>query len=282
MVRKTPFIPGAVCWIDVASTDPASSRDFYAGLFGWTYQIDSDPGRRHYTTALCGGRPVSGLAGSRARAEQPVAWTLYLASADVTHTARMFGEWGGRVLFGPADVPGQGRVFVGADPTGGVIGFWQPAARWSFHTTGPGSLFWAELDTWEGARADEFFANLFGYRQQQIGDGIEVDYTVWTQGGQGMLGRLQMREDWAPPEADAHWMLHFTVDPRTGIDAVVDRVLEFGGRIDSDPYDSELGRIARVLDPFGAAFALIDPTDRLETAIDLAGGSARVDDPYDD
>ena len=30
------FIPGSVCWIDVSSTDPAGSRDFYAGLLGWT------------------------------------------------------------------------------------------------------------------------------------------------------------------------------------------------------------------------------------------------------
>jgi hypothetical protein len=34
------------------------------------------------------------------------------------------------------------------------------------------------LNTWDGARADEFFANLFGYRQQQIGDGRDMDYTI--------------------------------------------------------------------------------------------------------
>jgi hypothetical protein len=38
------FIPGSVCWIDVSSTDPAGSRDFYGGLFGWTYRIDPAAG----------------------------------------------------------------------------------------------------------------------------------------------------------------------------------------------------------------------------------------------
>jgi hypothetical protein len=71
-----------------------------------------------------------------------------------------------------------------------------------------------------------------------------------------------------------------SVDPRTGIDAAVDRVLDLGGWVDTEPYDSELGRIARVTDPSGASFALIDPTARILP--ELAAGSARVDDPYDD
>jgi predicted enzyme related to lactoylglutathione lyase len=281
LVGDSSFIPGSVCWVDVSSTDPAGSRDFYAGLLGWTYRVDRHPGRGHHTTALCGGRPVAGLAGVAVPAGQPVAWTLYLASADIRHTAAVLAQRGGRVLGGPVDVPGQGRVLIGADPTGGVIGFWQPSARWTFRTAGPGSLFWAELNTWDGARADDFFASLFGYYQQQIGDDIDVDYTTWSCGGRTMLGRLQLHEDWADPDIPAHWMLHFAVDPHTGTDAAADRVLQLGGRVDIDPYDTELGRIARVADPSGAAFALIDPTQRLEPPPDFTG-TAGGDDPYDD
>jgi uncharacterized protein len=265
VVEEMSFVPGLVCWIDVSSTDPAGSRDFYAGLFGWTYQIDPDPDRGHYTTALRAGRPVAGLAGIPVQAEQPVAWRLYLASANIMHTAEVFTGWGGQVLYGPADAPGQGSVLIGADPTGGVIGFWEPGPPWMFHTTDTGSLIWAELNTWDGARADEFYANLFGYHQHQIGDGRYVDYTSWSRGGPTMLARLQMNERWAPG-IPAHWMLHFAVDPQTGTDAAVNRVLELGGRVDIYPYDTELGRIARVADPSGATFALIDPTTRIVPA----------------
>ena len=62
--------------------------------------------------------------------------------------------------------------------------------------------------------------------QRQIGDGRYVDYTTWSRGGYTMLGRLQRNEDWAAPGIAAHWMLHFAVDARTGIDAAVDRVLD--------------------------------------------------------
>ena len=270
-------------WVEVSSTDLAGSREFYSGLFGWTYQTDSYPGRQQYTTALCGGRPVAGLTGVvLARAGQPAAWTLYLASANVTRTAQLLRRWGGRVLWGPTDVPGQGSVLIGVDPTGATIGFWQPTQPWTFRMTAPGCLSWAELDTWDGARADAFFAHLFGYQQYQIGDGIDVDYTTWSRDGKTMLGRLRMNQRWADPDSAAHWMLHFTVKPQTGTDAAAHRVLALGGRVDIDPYDTELGRIARVTDPSGAAFALIDPTDRIDAATDLAAGSARVDDPYDD
>lgn len=265
MTEEASFIPGLVCWIDVSTADPVSTRNFYAGLFGWTYQVDPDPGSGHYTTALCGGLPVAGLAGVAVQAGQPVTWTLYLASANTTHTAELFTQFGGQVLYGPADVPGQGSVLIGADPTGGVIGFWQPAMPRTFYTRDPGSLIWAELNTWDGARADEFFANLFGYHQQQIGDGRYVDYTTWSRGGPTMLGRLQLKEDWAAG-IPSHWMLHFAVDPQEGTDAAVSRLLDLGGRVEVYPYDTELGRIARVTDPSGARFALIDATTRVEEA----------------
>jgi uncharacterized protein len=262
VTEEASFIPGLVCWIDVSTTDPARTRDFYAGLFGWTYEINPDPGSGYYTTALCAGRPVAGLAGVPVQAGQPVTWTLYLASENVTHTANLFTQWGGQVLYGPANVPGQGSVLIGADPTGAVIGFWQPEIPRTFYATEPGSLIWAELNTWEGARADAFFVNLFGYHQQQIGDGRDVDYTTWSRGGPIMLGRLQMHEGWAAG-MPSHWMLHFAVDPDEGTDAAVNRLLNLGGRVDDYPYDTELGRIARVADPSGARFALIDPTTRI-------------------
>lgn len=103
----------------------------------------------------------------------------------------MFTGWGGQVLYGPADAPGEGSVLIGEDPTGGVIGFWEPGPPWTSHTTDPGSLIWAELNTWDGARADEFYANLFGYHQHQIGDSRYVNYTSWSRGGPTMLARLQ-------------------------------------------------------------------------------------------
>ena len=274
-------VPGSVCWVMVSSTDPAGSPTFYSRVFGWTYQSGSPDGRGREMTAWCAGHPVAGLVTVPVRAGQ-ARWTLYLATLNVVHSAQLLRAWGGRVLNGPAPVPGRGMMVLGVDPTGAVIGFCQPARPWRLGRIGPGSLYWAQLDTWDGPGADAFYAALFGYQQHQIGDGFDVDYTVWSRGGHPILGRLRMHPDWADRNQDAQWTLHFAVDPRIGTDAAADRVLALGGEVDIDPYDTEFGRIARVRDPSGAAFALIDPTDRIAPASDLAAGSARVDDPYDD
>ncbi len=270
-----PFIPGEACWVDVSVSDPEASRDFYTGLFGWTYQINPDPG--HYTHALLDGEPVAGLGGVPVEPGQPVAWTLYLSSDNAAHTANEIGEHGGHVLFGPVDFPGQGIMVVATDPTGAQIGFWEPAEEWRFRAGVPGSLCWAELNTWDGQAADEFFAELFGYRQEQIGDGVGFDYTVWSLGTEALLGRRRMGDEF-PSDASPHWMLYFSVAPETGADAAVARVAELGGWVSVHPFTSPSGRIAVVQDPGGAVFALIDPTVQAEPT----RGEAGVDDPYDD
>ncbi|MGH3543450.1 MAG: VOC family protein [Pseudonocardiaceae bacterium] len=277
MIEDGVFIPGSACWIDVSTADPAGSRDFYAGLFGWTYHIDPDARHSQYATAMLGDRPVGGIAGAPVRSGQPVKWTLYLNSANLSHTAAVIEEWGGQVYYGPTDVPGQGSVLVGADPTGGELGFWRPATPWAFHTAESGSLIWAELNTWEGHRADEFFASLFGYRQDQIGPDVGGDYTTWSLGEHTILGRFQMSEDQSL-DTPSYWMLYFAVDPETGTDGAVNRVLELGGRVNIYPFDSGLGRIAVVQDPSGAVFSLLDTTRQLPPLRSGAG----ADDPYDD
>lgn len=272
-----PFIPGEPCWVDVSVSDPEASREFYTGLFGWTYQVSPDPGSHQYTHALLDGEPVAGLGGVPVEPGQPVAWTLYLSSDNVADTADAVGGHGGRVLFGPADFPGQGTMVVATDPTGAQIGFWEPAEQWRFRAGVPGSLCWAELHTRDGDAADEFFAGLFGYRQEQVGDGAGFDYTTWSLGTNALLGRLRMGDGF-PPDASPHWMVYFSVEPETGTDAVVARVAELGGWVSVHPFTSPSGRIAVVQDPGGAVFSLIDLTVRAGPA----RGEAGVDDPYDD
>ncbi len=277
MTDATNFIPGAPCWIDVSTPDPAGSRDFYAGLLGWSYRIDADPQTGHYTYALLDDRPVAGLGGVPAEREQPVVWTVYLASANIAHTAAAIEQHGGQLLYGPVEVPEQGHMLIGTDPTGCPTGFWQPTSSWIFHYQEPGAFCWAELNTWYGTAADEFFARLFGYRQQQIGDVEMLDYTTWRLGGQISLGRLRMGPEHAA-ETAPHWLPYFAIDPESGIDAETYRAVELGGRVRVDPFDSALGRASVIDDPFGATFALLD-ANRVSWA---ESGPAEVEDPYDD
>jgi predicted enzyme related to lactoylglutathione lyase len=257
---------GAPCWVDIATSDLQATVDFYAGLFGW-YFSDVQGGR---TVALVDGLPVAELVA----ADQPSAWTLYLNTPHARATADKAHALGGTVLGEPSDL-----VTLLADPTGAVVGFRHVPADWVFGTDGHGAYAWAELNTRDGHRADEFFGELCGYEITQIGDGQAVDYTIWALHGHTVLGRQRMGRAFAPG-APPHWMVYFTAAPEIGTDSAASRVLELGGRVTVEPYDTPFGRITVVADHTGAVFSVIDPS-RTTPLSDEDTGS-RVDDPDDD
>ncbi|MEU4762789.1 VOC family protein [Actinosynnema sp. NPDC023794] len=257
---------GAPCWVDIATTDLQATIDFYSGLFGWYF---SDAGGN--AIALVDGVPVAELV----VADEPSAWTLYLNTPHARATAEKAHALGGQVLGEPSDT-----VTVLADPTGAVVGFRHVPPDWVFGADGHGAYAWAELNTRDGHAADEFFRDLCGYEITQIGDGQAVDYTIWAVHGHTVLGRQRMGRAFAP-DTPAHWMVYFTAAPEIGTDSAASRVLELGGRVTVEPYDTPFGRITVVADHTGAVFSVIDPS-RTTPLSEEEATETRVDDPYDD
>lgn len=271
----TAFSSGEPCWIDVAAEDLSASRDFYRGLFGWTWK----PGSDGYLTAFLDGTPVAGLHHATPP-ERQAAWTPYLAVNNVWTAAEVLPRLGGRILLEPHEVPDQGSLLVSRDPTGGTIGFWHTRESWRFATDRPGAFTWAELNTWDPAEADRFYRALFGYRQEQTGDIAGIDYSTWSLHDEAILGRQRMGTDFAP-DTPAHWMIYFDVSSHQDTDATSDLVGELGGRIRLAPHDSSYGRMALLEDPAGAVFTIIDRSVRLPDDLDDEP-RAEVDDPFDD
>src|SRR5262245_15815094 len=117
--------PGTISWFDLMTPDPERARIFYAGLFGWDYQIGpAETGR--YTMCLLGGRPAAGLGQMPPGASFPPAWNVYFAVDEAdTFAARIKAE-AGQVPMGPMDVMEEGRLAFCLDPTGAAFGIWQP------------------------------------------------------------------------------------------------------------------------------------------------------------
>lgn len=254
--------------VSPATVDPAKPSQDFLGLIDGAigclpsqmpavYPPVSEHTTQIYLLALRDDVPAAGLFHS---VDQPPSWLLYLGVRDAAGTATRVAGLGGSVLHGPADVPGHGSFLVATDPTGGVIGFWQPAREEVF-PTGVGAFAWAELNTRDGRAADEFFGALFGYEQRQVGDGETFDYTAWHLDGTPAIGRMRMGAEF-PPEVPAHWMVYFGVPPEVGTDDAAKKVTELGGTVCIEPFDSPYGRIAVVADGTGATFSLIDQSRR--------------------
>jgi len=267
--------PGAPCWVELPVTDLAAAKDFYTGLFGWEYVDDEG-----YAVAVLDGVPVAGLPVDRALPEQYTAWTLFLHTRHARATAEKVYALGGSVLRNPSVAADHTQTTIVSDPTGGVIGFRHVPADWRFGTTGHGAFAWAELNTRDGAAADAFFKELCHFDVMQIGDGHTVDYTVWSVEGESVLGRQRMGRRSFAPTVPAHWMIYLTASPEIGADSVASRVLELGGQVTVEPYDTPYGRVTEVRDHTGATFSVMDSSRAITLSDDETG--ANVDDPYDD
>ncbi|MQA96451.1 MAG: VOC family protein [Streptosporangiales bacterium] len=107
--------PGAPCWAEVSSPDPAATRAFLSAIFG--YGEDAMPGM-DYTAETLGGEAVFGVLGGLGRVEQGHgAWMVYFAVDDADAATAKAGELGGTVLEEPQDSP-FGRIGAVADPFG--------------------------------------------------------------------------------------------------------------------------------------------------------------------
>jgi predicted enzyme related to lactoylglutathione lyase len=261
MPERSSYPDGEPCWADVVTPDLDAGRRFYQALFGWEYQ-DSGPEFGNYTMALVDGKPVAGITPPAPGGEAaPPMWSVYLASSDVDATAAKIDRAGGKILMGPMDIPGSGRMLVGFDPTGAAFGVWQGTGHLGAQVAGePNTPGWAELHTRDPEAADAFYRNLFDYQQEQIGDGTNFDYSVWSLGDRQVAGRNRMGPE-QPADVPPHWMLYFTVDDA---DAVADRAASNGGQVIYGPEDSPYGRMATLLDPHGAMFSIIDTSRRTE------------------
>ncbi len=108
--------PGSLVWNDAAVDDPAAARDFYAAVFGFTYE--EVPGTEGYTTFATADRPLGGLGGTSPGA--PKGWATCFGVASTDDTVAAVEAAGGKVTMAPMDTE-FGRFAVVTDPWGAAF-----------------------------------------------------------------------------------------------------------------------------------------------------------------
>jgi hypothetical protein len=245
-------------WVDLGSSDPTAARAFYAGVFGWEAMVSDDPAYGGYAMFALGGKEVAG-AGPLMSEQQPTAWTVYVLVDDADATAAKVEAAGGTVLAEPFDVMDAGRMAIVADPSGGVLGLWQPSTHKGFGLKGAaGSYCWAELNSKDLAKDCAFYASVFGWDPARTAV-PDMEYTEFKLNGESIAGAMPMPAE-MPPGTPSHWLVYFAVDD---VDATVARLTSLGGGVHHPPDDiPEVGRFAVAHDPQGGVFALLQPNPR--------------------
>jgi uncharacterized protein len=106
--------PGSLVWNEAAVDDPVKAREFYAAVFGFTFEQMPMDGM-DYTTFATGGNPLGGLGG--VTPELPKGWAVCFSVANTDEAVDAVQAAGGKVLM-PAEDTEFGRFAVVADPWG--------------------------------------------------------------------------------------------------------------------------------------------------------------------
>ncbi|MBK1788821.1 VOC family protein [Prauserella cavernicola] len=111
-------VAGAPTWNECLVRDYDRDREFYARLFGYTFDDESGDGFR-YATLKVGGAVVGGIGQlpETVPADVPPHWSTYFAVADTDAAVHRITELGGAVVSAPSDSP-YGRLALVTDNQG--------------------------------------------------------------------------------------------------------------------------------------------------------------------
>ena len=250
------FPPGAPSWIDLMTTDQAGAVEFYRQLFGWETMV-SGPEMGNYGMAMVGDRPVAGIGPIPPDQQFPPSWSVYINVSDVDTVVAAVTAAGGQVVAPVMDVAGEGqhpgRMAIVADPSGGVLGLWEPHDHRGSGLVGePGAFAWHELLSRDPAASRDFLTAVFGYEWEPM-EGAPMEYHSALLDGVAVLGVMGVPPG-MPAEVPSHWNTYFQVEDT---DAAAARAQAAGGRVLSAPFDSPFGRMAVLADPAGASFSIM-------------------------
>lgn len=249
MTEVTHHDPGSFSWAELATSDSAAAKKFYASLFGWN-AVDSPAGPGMvYTMLKKGDKSVGALyqPGPK-QGNAPPHWNVYVTVASADTSAKKAKDLGGKLLSEPFDVMDVGRMAVLQDLQGATLSLWEAKKHIGSELVNePGTLCWAELDTTDTASAGKYYTSLFGW-----GTKVGGDYTEFQRGGTSIGGMMKIPKEWGPMPPS--WLVYFSVED---VDATAAKAAKSGGKAIVPPTDIEkMGRFAVIADPQGAVFGI--------------------------
>jgi predicted enzyme related to lactoylglutathione lyase len=276
MQERKSYPPGVPCWLDIMQPDPDAAKEFYGGLFGWSFDNRAPQGSPGpYYVAQLRGLNVAAIGGPWEVDASPT-WNTYTAVESVDRATTRVKEAGGTVLSEPMDVPDAGRMAVFADAQGAAFSVWEAGGFIGAQLVNePGTWNFSELHTGDPESAARFYRSVFEWEVLNFDVG-DSTYTFFTLGGYGSFlasGNPEFRkrieaDKGAAAFADVvatlidqrteqgatsapHWTVTFAVDDADGIAAEAERL---GGKVIVPPFDVEPVRMTVLADPQGAVF----------------------------
>lgn len=244
--------PGRFVWIDLFSTDPAASSEFYRKLFGWTEKVY--PGAKAYRILSTADGPVAGIGTGPSRPDNKPAgrWVPYISIKDIKKAVADAKELGGSAIAEPFEVPDRGMHAILADPDEALVGLIRSAK-------GDPDDFLAELNEWmwislfsrDPDKVIPFYRTVAGWNETPDTRTERKDDYVFSASGVARAGMSPLETG---AKADPTWVGFVRV---SDVAATVAQARSLGAKVMVEPRDSQMGNeIAILVDPLGAIFGV--------------------------
>jgi predicted enzyme related to lactoylglutathione lyase len=117
---------GEFCWNELMTSDSAAAFQFYSALFGWKILEEMDMGQMgKYRIYGIGDRRLGGMMTIPKGAPMPTTWIFYVSTSDLDAAIGRATRKGGKVMNGPMEVPGGGRIAQLVDAQGAAFALHQ-------------------------------------------------------------------------------------------------------------------------------------------------------------
>lgn len=120
---------GEFSWNELLTSDSAAALRFHSELFGWQVLDEMDMGPMGtYRIFGIGAQRLGGMINTPKREAIAPTWMYYVNTTDVDAALGRATTRGAKVLSGPMEVPGGGRIVQLLDPQGAAIALHQGPA----------------------------------------------------------------------------------------------------------------------------------------------------------
>ena len=120
-VMANPFIH-----VELNTPDPQKAKAFYSKLFDWELEDISNPSAPggRYTMIRVGEGTGGGI--MRQVPKGPLGWLAYALVGDIRQATKKAASLGAVVMKDVEEIEGMGWLSIIQDPTGALLGLWQP------------------------------------------------------------------------------------------------------------------------------------------------------------
>ena len=244
---------GHFVWHELVTADVEAAKAFYARLFGWEFEIYK-PGEMDYAMISANGQSHGGFMAPDPSRGIPSHWLGHVLVDDADAALARAEKLGGKAAFGPVDIPEIGRFALLADPQGGVVSAYRPAAE-----DGPvaaGTFLWDEFLAGDVEGAKAYYTEVFGWTTEAMDMGGAGTYTLFKRDGESVAGVMSNPAEHVPP----HWLTYIAT---ADTDGTIEAARGLGATVYAPAMDIEgVGRFAVLGDPSGAAFGILQPSAR--------------------